>query len=170
MNWRLAVAGHLRWLVVAGPADLPRHRAVALDRVGVAVLAGHAAVEVVGVVEHAGGQADLLLGRIVAGLAAADRLLVAPVLQALEVAQEAGVQRHDEVLALHDLRVAGDAAELLAAALLVQVRRVVEADGDRRRRAGCVTVQLTLPSSSRFSWQPLRRQETSWISACGLEP
>ena len=69
-------------------------------------------------------------GGIVTGLASAERLFVAAVLQALEVAEEAGVERDDEVLALHDLRVARDAAELLAAAFFGQVRLVIELDRD----------------------------------------
>src|SRR5687768_14879148 len=126
----LAVLRDLRWLIVTVPADLPRHVAVALDRFGVTVVAGDAALEVVGVIEIAGSELDLRLGRFMTRRAAADGLLVAPVLLALHVAEKAGVEGDDKVLALHDLRVARDAAELLAAALFAQMRRVIELDRD----------------------------------------
>ena len=52
----LAVLRDLRRLVVAVPADLPRNVAVTLDRLGVAIVASDAALEVIGVIEIASGE------------------------------------------------------------------------------------------------------------------
>ena len=100
---RLTVLVDLRRLIVAAPAHLLRNGAVALHDIGVAVLALDAAIDVLRVIEIPGGQADLVWRDAMAVLATAERFFVPPVLQSLEVAQEAGVQRDDDMLALHDL-------------------------------------------------------------------
>ena len=50
---------------------------------------------------------------------------------ALHVAEEAGVERDDQVLALHDLRMARNAAQFLAATLLGEVRHRIAGTSDR---------------------------------------
>src|SRR4029079_12587724 len=79
----LAVLRDLDGLVMAVPADLPRDGAVALDRLGVTVIARDASGQVVLVIEHSSGEADLFLGRFVARRAPADGLLIAAVFLAL---------------------------------------------------------------------------------------
>ena len=122
--------------VVAGEAAFAGHVAVAADQVAVAILAVDALLEGQLVRElHAAAQVELLLGNLVAVRAGAELLVERLV---LEVAEEAGRGGHGHVRALHDLAVATRAAEGLAAAALLQVRRVVEGDAveiDAGRRA-----------------------------------
>ena len=67
--------------------------------------------------------------------------------------------RDRDVLALDDLRMAARAAQLLAPLQVFEVGLVVEGD----------LLNWTWPSSKRRSWQPGRRQLSSWISAQGLD-
>ena len=97
-----AELGDLVGLVVAVPADLVGDVAGAADGVGVAVLAEDAAGDVVLVVELAGDELDGGFGWSVAAFAGADGLVVAAVLKAFEVAEEAGVGGDDDVAALDD--------------------------------------------------------------------
>jgi len=80
------------------------------------------------------GDLDRLLRRTVTEQAIAGLLGDAPILARHEVAHEAHRGRDGDVLALHDLGVAGRAAQAAAAAALEQVLAVVELDrpeGDR---------------------------------------
>src|SRR5574337_675533 len=129
------VAPELLRLVVTREAALARRRAVALDDVQVALLAGDAATHDLLVVEPDGAHQDVALGRLVAARAAGDGREFAPRLHPLEVAEEAGRLGDLEVPLDDDLGVAARAAEGPAHAGRVEVRTVVEQDapseGDR---------------------------------------
>jgi hypothetical protein len=121
---RLAVLLQPARLVVAGDAALARHRPVAAALgAGVAPRALHAVALHVGVVEGQSASPDDLVGDLVAERAARR---ARPRLLTLEVAQDAGGDGDGNVAALHDLRVAGGAAQRLAPAHGAQVRGVVE--------------------------------------------
>jgi hypothetical protein len=101
-----------------------------------AILAGDAAVQILLVIEWPRCGLDHMAGRIVTGPAPAEYLIVAPVAQIFEMAQETSAHGDGEVFTLHDLGVAAYAAELLATAELTQMRRVIETDFDRLDVAG----------------------------------
>src|SRR5262249_7447878 len=114
--------------IVAIDADLPQDFAIALDRVAMAVVARHAAVDVGLVIEHSGCQTDLLFGCPVAAGAAAEHFFIATGVQAFEMACEARVEGDGDVFALYDLPMTARASQPLAAPEFAQVRRVIEAN------------------------------------------